>query len=114
MDVGIKDKGIPQLVPAMHQVPHLHQLRGEQKIRGFSLGFVSMQRVWRQQTMRSVRTRTSTECVSSMAKEKRRKGSAELDSTLHSVPLLRDVQPDEKCAGLLPKSKSLHRLPATQ
>ena len=108
MDMGIKDEGIPQLVPAMHQVPHLHQLRGEQTLRGFSPGFVSMQRVWRQQRMRSVRTRTTTECVSSITMEKRRTGGEELDSTLHSVPLLRDVLPDQKCEVLCWESKNLH------
>ena len=108
MDMGIKDEGIPQLVPAMHQVPHLQQLRGEQTLRGFSPGFVSMQKVWRQQRMRSVRTRTTTECVSSITMEKRRTGGAELDSTLHSVPLLRDVLPDQKCEVLCWESKNLH------
>ena len=108
MDMGIKDEGIPQLVPAMHLVPHLQQLRGEQTLRGFSPGFLSMQKVWRQQRMRSVRTRTTTECVSSITMEKRRTGGEELDSTLHSVPLLRDVLPDQRCEGLCSGSKYLH------
>ena len=108
MEVGIKDKGIPQLVPAMHQVPHLHHLRGEQTPRGLSPGFVSMQRVWRQQKMRSVRTRPTTECISSITMEKSRRNSTKLDSTLHSVPLLRNVLPDQKCKGLCSGSKYLH------
>ena len=112
MDMGIKDEGIPQLVPAMHQVPHLYQLQGEQTLGGLSPSFVSVHRVWRQQRMRSVRTRTTTKCVSSIAMETRRGGSAELGSTLHGVPLLRDVQPDQKCTSLQPQGKRLHRVPA--
>ena len=61
MDMGIKDEGIPQLVPAMHQVPHLYQLQGEQALGGVSPSFVSVHSVWRQQRMRSVRTKTTTE-----------------------------------------------------
>ena len=114
MGVGIADQRFPQLVPTMHQMPHLCQLRNKQKLGRLSPSFVSVQRVWRQQKMRSVRTRTTTECVSSIAMEKRRKSNAELDSTLHSVPLLRDVQPDQRCSGLRPDGKRLHRLPATQ
>ena len=108
MDMGIKDEGIPQLVPAMHQVPHLYQLQGEQTLGGLSPSFVSVHRVWRQQRMRSVRTITTTKCVSRVAMERRREGSAELDSTLHSVPLLRDVLPDQRCEGLCSGSKYLH------
>ena len=61
MEVGIKYEGIPQLVPAMHQVPHLYQLQDEQDLEGVSPSFVSVHSVWRQQRMRSVRTKTTTE-----------------------------------------------------
>ena len=61
MAVGINDEGIPLLVPAMHQVPHLYQLQDEQALGGVSPSFVSVHSVWRQQRMRSVRTKTTTE-----------------------------------------------------
>ena len=61
MEVGINDEGLPQLVPAMHQVPHLYQLQDEQAPGGVSPSFVSVHSVWPQQRMRSVRTNTSTE-----------------------------------------------------
>ena len=102
------DQKFPQLVPTMHQMPHLYQLQGEQTLGGLSPSFVSVHRVWRQQKMRSVRTRTTTKCVSRVAMETLREGSAELDSTLHSVPLLRDVLPDQKCEVLCSGSKYLH------
>ena len=62
--------------------------------------------------MWSVRTRTTKDGVSSITMEKRRTSNAEMGSTLHSVPLLRDVQPDQRCKGLRTGSKNLHRLPA--
>ena len=113
MEVGIMDEGIPQLVPAMHEVPHLYQLQDEQDLEGVSPSFVSVQREWGQQKTWSVRTRITKDCVSSIAMEKRRTSNAELDSTLHSVPLLRDVQADQGCWGLRPKSKRMNQLPAT-
>ena len=61
MEVGIKYEGIPQLVPAMHRMPHLYQLQEEPALGGVSPSFVSVHSVWRQQRMRSVRTKTTTE-----------------------------------------------------
>ena len=56
--------------------------------------------------MWSVRTRTTKYGVSSIAMEKRRTRNADMGSTLHSVPLLRDVQPDQKCTGLRPEQQT--------
>ena len=57
---------------------------------------VGEKRVWRQQRMWSVRTRTTKDGVSSITMEKRRTINAEMGSTLHSVPLLRDVQRSQR------------------
>ena len=40
MEVGIKYEGIPQLVPAMHRMPQMHQLQEEQALGGVSPSFV--------------------------------------------------------------------------
>ena len=34
MELGIVDQKRPQLVPTMHQVPHLYKLQGEQTLEG--------------------------------------------------------------------------------
>ena len=103
---------IPQLVPTMHQLPHLYKLQSEQELQGVSPSFVSVQRVCERQKMWSVRPGTTIDCVSRITVEKGRKVNFELDSTLHSVPLLRDVQPEQKFTSLQPQGKRLHRVPA--
>ena len=57
----LDQEGIPELVPAMHRMPHLYQLQEEQARGGVSPSIVSVQSVWRQQRMRSVRTKSTTE-----------------------------------------------------
>ena len=103
---------IPELVPTMHQLPHLYKRQSEQELQGVSPSFVSVQRVCEQQKMWSVRPGPTNDCVSRIAMEKGRRVNSELDSTLHSVPLLRNVLPDQTCKGLRSESKNLHGLPA--
>ena len=113
MEGGVKDHGSSQLVPPLLRMPHLHKMQRQQEFRGFRASILRVQAVQRDEDMHSLRPATGTKCVSSIAMETRRKSNAELDSTLHSVPLLRDVQPDQKCTGLRPESNRLHRLPTT-
>ena len=96
MEVGIKHEGFPQLVPKMQNMPQMQHVRHEQTLQGFRASIYRVQAVQRDKDMHSLRPATDSKCVSRVAMEKLREGSAELDSTLHSVPLLRDVQTDKK------------------
>ena len=112
MEVGIKHDGFPQLVPKMQNMPEMQHVRHEQKLEGFPASIHKVQAVQLDKDMHSLRPALDSKCVSRVAMERRREDSAELDSTLHSVPMLRDVQTDKKCTRLRPEGQRLHRVPA--
>ena len=86
------DEGLPQLVPAMHQVPHLYQLQEEPALGGVSPSFCCMYTVqcleallsmWRASRARKVWRQS----VASFWEE-----IPELDIALYSVPHMHHVR----------------------
>ena len=92
MEMGSKDEGVSQLVPALQEVPPLHNLRRAESNGGFLSSFCGMYTVQCQEDLLSMRRASRARKVWRQSVASFWREIPELDIALYSVPHLHHVR----------------------